>query len=93
MRADTGTPELGITGVDLDLFCPRGEWGETNAAQEQWSMRSAKQEHRHAGCETTLLETASGRNDSTNQNLQKKKNRETEARSAIRKRPSVVVLV
>jgi hypothetical protein len=24
MRADTGTPELGITGVDLDLFVPAG---------------------------------------------------------------------
>ena len=42
MRADTGTPELGITGVDLDLFCPRGEWGEANAVQGQWSTRSAK---------------------------------------------------
>ena len=45
MRADTGTPELGITGVDLDLFCPRGEWGDANAVREQWSMRSAKRDY------------------------------------------------
>jgi len=41
--------------------------------QEQWSMRSAKEEHRHAGCESTLPETAGGRYNSTNKNSQKKK--------------------
>jgi hypothetical protein len=58
MRADTGTPELGITGVDLDLCCPRGEWGDANAVQEQWSMRSAKQNHgsRDAEIHVTALQ-------------------------------------
>jgi hypothetical protein len=43
-------------------------------------MRSAKEEHRHAGCESTPLETAGGRYNNTNKNSPKKKNRETEAR-------------
>src|SRR5258707_3203256 len=54
MRADTGTPELGITGADLDLFCPRGEGGDANAVREQWSMRSAKQDHDTRGAEIHL---------------------------------------
>jgi len=72
MRADTGTPELGITGVDLDLFCPRGEWGEANAVREQWSKPSAKRDHDTGDAEIHPYGTAIGRNDSTNRNLHEK---------------------
>jgi hypothetical protein len=45
MRADTGTPELGITGVDLTSLVPAGKWGDATIVQEEWSKRDAKREN------------------------------------------------
>jgi hypothetical protein len=55
MRADTGTPELGITGVDLTSFVPAGKWGDAIVVQEEWSNRSAKQESTHFVANKHLL--------------------------------------
>jgi hypothetical protein len=38
----------------LTFFCPRGEWGEANAVQEQWSTRSAKRNKSTRGAEIHL---------------------------------------
>ena len=92
MRADTGTPELGFTGVDLDLFCPRGEWGEANAVQEQCSTRSAKRNKSTRGAEIPCYGTASGRNDSTNKNLHEKNSEMISRQLGDKRLASLVVL-
>jgi len=60
MRADIGTPELGITGVDLASFVPAGRWGDAIVVQEEWSKRSAKQKRAHFRCEEHLLSLQMG---------------------------------
>jgi len=43
MRAVTGTPELGITGVDLASFVPAGFGAMRNAVQEKRSKPRARE--------------------------------------------------
>jgi hypothetical protein len=60
MRADTGTPELGITGVDLTLFVPAGKWGDAIAVQKVWSNRSAKQKAHASAASKHILRLQMG---------------------------------
>jgi hypothetical protein len=79
MRADTGTPELGITGVDLASFVPAGNrvmrFVARGVEQPECQARNAR-----FRCEQTLLALANGRNDNTNSDLVEEKSRRQDGR-------------
>src|SRR5260370_37478401 len=91
MRADTGTPELGITGVDLASLVPAGN-GAMRMQCESSGACGVPSEQKHPRCRNARYGTASGRNDSTNKNLHEKNSEMNSRQLGDNRLASLVVL-